>query len=210
MGGPVRDGAVVRHPEFGLGRVTFAREGFPKVKVAFADTERKVAVKELLVESHSQVSAIRTSTRRNRSSPAKGKTHPAGGVRSASPAVILTSSLLERLASTFAVWRMSLGDAPARPAWRMRLHYDEAEVELVYLVARSPENREGLAALLGRTEHAVDYVWRWCDMAQFPERAGNEIERQVAAVRARLGDEARESWTRVPGEILALAIPSAA
>ncbi|MCW8138008.1 MAG: hypothetical protein KIT58_03795 [Planctomycetota bacterium] len=207
----ITQGTVVRHSEFGVGRVTFALEGFPKVKASFAEVEQKVAVTELLVESPAAVN-VRVSVGRGhqRARPplTAGRTGPRQ-VAAAQP-LLSTARLPERLANVIDVWRRELDGLPARAGWRMRLHYDDAEVELAYMVARSPENKADLADLLGRSEHAIDYLWRWCDMAQFPERAGNEIERQVAAVRARLGDEARGSWPVVPDDVMALAISSAA
>ena len=45
------------------------------------------------------------------------------------------------------------------------------EVALLYLVEKSDEAKKKLAALLDRTEDAVDFAWRWCDEANFPEVA---------------------------------------
>lgn len=44
-------GATVRHPIYGVGKVLFVRDGFPKVKVAFQATQEKVDRGELTVVS---------------------------------------------------------------------------------------------------------------------------------------------------------------
>jgi hypothetical protein len=44
-------GATVRHPVYGVGKVLFARDGFPKVKVAFQSSQEKVDKDELTVVS---------------------------------------------------------------------------------------------------------------------------------------------------------------
>jgi hypothetical protein len=45
--GEVRVGAQVRHPRYGIGTVTFLRDGFPKARVTFHDGEQKVDKDEL-------------------------------------------------------------------------------------------------------------------------------------------------------------------
>lgn len=65
------------------------------------------------------------------------------------------------------------------------------EVALLYVVQKSDEGKKKLATLLGRTEDAVDFAWRWCDEANFPEVAGNRIEDHVKRVREILGEEKR-------------------
>lgn len=211
MSHSIGHGAIVRHAQFGLGQVNFAREGFAKVKVVFEGTERKVAVEELILESPSSADRVHISAGRNQRSlrPAPRR-HPQVRLVSVAQPLAVATGLPERLARVTDSWRHELAGKAARPAWRTRLHYDDAEVELAFLVARSPEGKDDLASLLGRTGDAIDLLWRWCDMAQFPERAGNEIQRQVAAIRARLGDEARGCWPVVPDAILALCIVNAA
>lgn len=44
-------GATVRHPIYGVGKVLFMREGFPKAKVAFQSTQEKVDKDDLTVVS---------------------------------------------------------------------------------------------------------------------------------------------------------------
>lgn len=64
-------------------------------------------------------------------------------------------------------------------ASKHRKHYEDAEIALVYLVKRSDNAKRFLASLLGRTEDAIDLVWRWIEHADFPPEAGNRIQRQV-------------------------------
>lgn len=59
--------------------------------------------------------------------------------------------------------------------------YEDAEIALVFLVGRSQAAREKLAKLLGRSEGAVDLIWRWIEHAAFPPGADNRIKRQVEA-----------------------------
>jgi hypothetical protein len=40
--GEIVEGCTVRHPVYGVGKVTFVRDGFPKAKVEFHDGEQKV------------------------------------------------------------------------------------------------------------------------------------------------------------------------
>ena len=92
-----------------------------------------------------------------------------------------------------------VGKAPegeGRPArhgedWRV------GEVALVYTVAKSDEARKRLAQLLERTEDAVDFAWRWCDEAQFPEEAENRIADHLKRVKEILGEDARGN-TQLP------------
>jgi hypothetical protein len=69
--------------------------------------------------------------------------------------------------------------------------YTEDDVELIFRCKRSRSNAEKLAEFLGRTPTAIDFVWRWIDEADFPNRAFNRIKRQVEQVRERLGQSAR-------------------
>lgn len=185
MGYSFTRGSRVRHAVFGEGVVAYVRGGFPKVRVDFVGGPQKVNTDELVVAFPTRIEL-------------------------AVPQRAVADSLLGRLAALADRWKGELAGAAARPGWRCRLHYDDAEVELVFLVAASAENRTDLARLLGRTEDAVDLLWRWCDGAHFPDRARNEISRQVEAVRARLGDEARGSWREVPVEFRRLAASEAA
>jgi hypothetical protein len=70
-------------------------------------------------------------------------------------------------------------------------HYEDAEIALVYMVERSDKARKLLAGLLGRTEHAIDLVWRWIEHADFPPEAYNRIQRQVEWAEQALGKENR-------------------
>jgi hypothetical protein len=70
-------------------------------------------------------------------------------------------------------------------------HYENAEIALVYMVKRSDKAKALLAGLLGRTEHAIDLVWRWIEHADFPPEAHNRIQRQVQWAEERLGNENR-------------------
>lgn len=70
-------------------------------------------------------------------------------------------------------------------------HYEDAEIALIYLVGRSDEAKELLAKLLGRTEDAIDYVWRWVEKAAFPPEAEGKIKRQVEWAEERLGAKNR-------------------
>lgn len=69
--------------------------------------------------------------------------------------------------------------------------YQDAEIALLYLVARSDEAKGLLARLLGRTEDAIDLVWRWIEHADFPPEAHNRIRRQVQWAEDRLGEDNR-------------------
>lgn len=72
---------------------------------------------------------------------------------------------------------------------RHREHYEDAEIALVYMVARSDKGKKPLAGLLGRTEHAIDLLWRWIEDADFPPEAYNRIQRQLQWAQDRLGKE---------------------
>ncbi len=74
---------------------------------------------------------------------------------------------------------------------RFGKHYNKAEIALIYLVDRSPKAKDLLATILGRTPHAIDYVWRWVDGAGFPPQADNRIKRQIEWAEQRLGPENR-------------------
>lgn len=78
---------------------------------------------------------------------------------------------------------------------RHRAPYTYAEVELLYLTPRSPENAERLAVQLGRNRSAIEWAWRWVygDVERFPERAFGNLYSLVCQVRARHGGEARGS-----------------
>lgn len=83
-------------------------------------------------------------------------------------------------------------------------HYTDSEIALILLFRRSAEAKRRLADFLGRSPHAVDFVWRWAEGAAFPEDAYNEIRRQVARVEEILGPEVRgvvpvDSW-EIPNE----------
>jgi hypothetical protein len=78
------------------------------------------------------------------------------------------------------------GNAP-----RYGKHYEDAEIALVYMVERSDRAKALLAGLLGRTENAIDLVWRWMEHADFPPEASNRIQRQVEWAEEKLGKENR-------------------
>ena len=40
-------GSIIKHPEFGVGEITFIREGFPSARVLFARGEHKVLLEDL-------------------------------------------------------------------------------------------------------------------------------------------------------------------
>ena len=92
-----------------------------------------------------------------------------------------------------------VGKAPegeGRPArhgedWRV------GEVALVYTVAKSDEAKKKLAVLLNRSEDAVDFAWRSCDEANFPEEAENRIADHVQRVKEVLGHDMR-GVTKLP------------
>jgi len=90
------------------------------------------------------------------------------------------------------------------PGSRTGMHYDLAEVELIFRVRHNPENSSVLAQVLGRKPDAIAYVWRWCEQANFPPEADNEIVRHVQTVAERLGGAKRGTWLFVPPEILRL------
>jgi hypothetical protein len=85
---------------------------------------------------------------------------------------------------------MAARKTPKRPP-RYGKPYEDAEIALVYLVERSDKARELLAKVLGRTEGAIDLVWRWVDHADFPPEAHNRIMRQVEWAEVQLGAENR-------------------
>lgn len=76
---------------------------------------------------------------------------------------------------------------PKKQPLRHRQHYEDAEIALVYLVARSDRAKRLLAQLLGRTEGAIDMVWRWIEHAGFPAEADNKIKRQAEWAEEQLG-----------------------
>ena len=195
MTSQIETGTTVSHPAHGVGRVLFGKDGFPKVKVQFPTGILKVAREELIFVAGPSAPARRSPTSR-----------PRRVAQHASPAATHDARpLIERVADLLESWRAELGGMPAQTDWRKGLHYDPAEVELIFLVAKSLENSEELGRLLGRSAHAIDLVWRWCDGANFPDRSQNEIARQVEDFRQRLGDAARGSWARVPGELMRFA-----
>lgn len=70
--------------------------------------------------------------------------------------------------------------------------YTDKEIEDLFLLsleddARKPANLERVARVFKRTTGAIDMVFRWCQGADFPERANNRIRRQVMAVRKKYG-----------------------
>lgn len=42
-------------------------------------------------------------------------------------------------------------------------HYADHEICLIWQVKKDAENAKALAKLLGRTEGAIDFVWRFCE-----------------------------------------------
>ena len=70
-------------------------------------------------------------------------------------------------------------------------HYEDSEIALLYIFARSSEAKELLAELLKRSEEAIDMVWRWIEHAGFPAEADNKIKRQVERIENILGEEQR-------------------
>ena len=79
------------------------------------------------------------------------------------------------------------------PPARRGKHYEDREIALVYLIARSQKSQEVLADLLERSEDAVDMIWRWIEGASFPPEAGNKIKRQVKRVEKIMGVSRRGS-----------------
>lgn len=72
--------------------------------------------------------------------------------------------------------------------------YTDEEIEQLLLEslkegARRRANLERLSKDYGRSPLGIDMVIRWCQEADFPERANNRIRRQVMAAKARLGIE---------------------
>jgi len=82
--------------------------------------------------------------------------------------------------------------AKKKPA-RAGEHYQDSEIALVYVFARSSEAKELLAALLQRSEDAIDMVWRWIEHAGFPSEADNKIKRQVERIERIVGEDPRGS-----------------
>jgi len=78
-----------------------------------------------------------------------------------------------------------------RKAPRHGKHYEDAEIALIYLVDRSDNAKSLLASLLGRTEDAIDLLWRWIEHADFPAEAYNRIQRQVEWAEEALGKSNR-------------------
>ena len=70
-------------------------------------------------------------------------------------------------------------------------HYEDAEIALLYMVERSDKAKQLLADLLGRTENAIDLVWRWMENADFPPEAYNRIQRQAEWAEEKLGKDNR-------------------
>ena len=79
----------------------------------------------------------------------------------------------------------------AKQPSRYGKHYEKAEIALIYLVDRSDTAKRLLAQLLGRTEHAIDWVWQWIHHADFPSEVHNRIQRQVEWAEQELGKENR-------------------
>lgn len=70
-------------------------------------------------------------------------------------------------------------------------HYQDWEIALIYLFARSDRAKAFLANMLERTPDAIDLVWRWMEGAKFPPGAFNKIKRQFEAMVQELGPERR-------------------
>ena len=70
-------------------------------------------------------------------------------------------------------------------------HYGESyklgEIALVYIFEESDESKHLLADLLGRSEQAIDFIYRWISGGNFPKGSHNAIKRQVALVQSKLG-----------------------
>lgn len=111
------------------------------------------------------------------------------------------ASLLAGLVDLLASPRRSTG---RKGATRHRLNYDSLEIELLYRMWQSEENAARLARLLERTKDAIEYVWRWCDGANFPPEAGNDIIRKVREVERRLGRRLRGQWSTLPAPLAEL------
>jgi hypothetical protein len=71
--------------------------------------------------------------------------------------------------------------------------YTFAEVEVIFLVRRSPDAAQELATEFERTPGAIQFAWRWmdADLEGFPPRAFNRLYRLILRVRRKLGQESR-------------------
>jgi len=52
---------------------------------------------------------------------------------------------------------------PTKSAANRGKAYEDHEICLIWQVKNTPENAAALAKLLGRTEGAIDFVWRFCE-----------------------------------------------
>lgn len=83
-------------------------------------------------------------------------------------------------------------DIQPRKAPRHGQHYSDSEIAVCWFTFPTPEGRRRLAAQLGRTEHAISFIWRWCDDPEcFPPGAHNRIMHQIERCRENLGEQTR-------------------
>lgn len=69
-------------------------------------------------------------------------------------------------------------------------HYTQPEINLIYVMRSTPENKELLAEHLGRSPGAIDFAMRWRDDPDtFPPHARNRIRRQMLEARRQLGKQ---------------------
>ena len=71
--------------------------------------------------------------------------------------------------------------------------YKLGEIALIYIFEESDESKKLLADLLGRSEQAIDFIYRWIYGGNFPKGSHNAIRRQVTLLQSKLGPSLRSA-----------------
>lgn len=62
-------------------------------------------------------------------------------------------------------------------------HYEDHEICLIWQTEKSRENAKALAKILGRTEAAIDWIWRHCEVVATKglEGVGPRVSKHLVA-----------------------------